>query len=491
MKVAIYARLSQSTTEGESESITNQVAALRKLADREGHEVVREFVDDGVSGYKKVDRPGFESMLAALAHGEFERILTRHFDRLSRNDQDAARVRTACAAKGATWQVLDGTVTDPGSASGGLIAKITSAISQNESQIKSERLRMSFGARTARGETLAPRGTLGYDDADRTKVVPWEADLIRQAYEAVAAGRSVGSIVREWNEKGIPQRKGGKRWVYPTVKGILKRHRNAGVVVDRDGQVLDGVVGKWEAIVTPELFYRVQLILNDPSRNTGPGYQPVYLTSAIAVCGVCGEVMRSRTASDKVRGRRRILQCTALDKGGVPHASARLEVLDPLVRAAVIDAFAFGPAGLFGDPAVSDVQRLLEALSALQARRDDYFDLFNGGMIAKAELASQLGKLKADEQPLREGIEKARAASASANMLVDLRAQVYSEGRASISGAADLKAELGQRFDSLHIEQKRRLVAELLSITVHPGKGLNKYEVIHTVVTGLNEGPAD
>lgn len=366
------------------------------------------------------------------------------------------------------------------------MAKVRSAIAQYESQVKSERLRMRYEAQTARGEMLAPKGTFGYSDEHRGKLEPAEAEEIRAAYAAVDAGRTVGSIVRDWNERHIPQRKGSKKWTYAHLNSILKRARNAGLVVDRDGNLIAGVVGKWEAIVEPEVFERVQLILSDPGRKSSPGFQPVYLSSGLARCGVCGRVMRSNTTTDARRGTRYpILRCSAV-KHGERHASARVSDLEPLVRRAVIAAFTFGPAQLFPKEEGVNISGLQQTLRTVLERQSELLDLWREGVITKAELTAQRAKLKPEEDDIRNRIESARSTSATASMLIDLRAGVFSNGKASLSSAVDLKTELGVRFDALHIEQRRRLVSQLLEIVVHPGRNSDKYEVRHRVVTSLN-----
>jgi DNA invertase Pin-like site-specific DNA recombinase len=71
-RVAIYVRVSTigQTTE-------NQLRELRAVAKREGHKVVAEFTDNGISGAKNREaRPGLNSLLEGVTRREFDKVRT-------------------------------------------------------------------------------------------------------------------------------------------------------------------------------------------------------------------------------------------------------------------------------------------------------------------------------------------------------------------------------------------------------------------------------
>lgn len=79
--VAIYARVS---TEDQTE--TNQLIALREVAERHGWQVVAEFVDKGISGAKgRTERLQFDALLKAVARREIDLIAAWSVDRLGRS----------------------------------------------------------------------------------------------------------------------------------------------------------------------------------------------------------------------------------------------------------------------------------------------------------------------------------------------------------------------------------------------------------------------
>ena len=79
---ALYCRLSQDDMlQGESNSITNQKAILKKYAEDNGFSNPVYYVDDGVSG-TTFERDGFKAMMAVLKQAKWERSLPKTFQGL-------------------------------------------------------------------------------------------------------------------------------------------------------------------------------------------------------------------------------------------------------------------------------------------------------------------------------------------------------------------------------------------------------------------------
>jgi DNA invertase Pin-like site-specific DNA recombinase len=53
---------------------------------------VSEFVDEHKSAFRKVERKGFEALLAAADAGKIDVIITRHQDRLTRHPETYGRL---------------------------------------------------------------------------------------------------------------------------------------------------------------------------------------------------------------------------------------------------------------------------------------------------------------------------------------------------------------------------------------------------------------
>ena len=82
---ALYCRLSQDDMlDGESNSITNQKAILKKYAEDNGFHNTVFYVDDGVSGVT-FERDGFKAMMADVEAGKVGIVITKDLSRLGRD----------------------------------------------------------------------------------------------------------------------------------------------------------------------------------------------------------------------------------------------------------------------------------------------------------------------------------------------------------------------------------------------------------------------
>lgn len=95
-RVAIYARVST-----DNQTTDNQVNELRAVAERNGWEIVHEFIDQGISGAKGRDqRPAFDAMLKAAIRKEFDLVMSWSVDRLGRSLQHLVSFLSEIHAKG-------------------------------------------------------------------------------------------------------------------------------------------------------------------------------------------------------------------------------------------------------------------------------------------------------------------------------------------------------------------------------------------------------
>ncbi len=70
----------------------------RDLAAREGIEVTRVYVDDGLSGLGHLNRPGWNDLLADVSAGKFHVLLAQAEDRFTRSPGEKENLMLLCAA---------------------------------------------------------------------------------------------------------------------------------------------------------------------------------------------------------------------------------------------------------------------------------------------------------------------------------------------------------------------------------------------------------
>ena len=100
MRVALYARVSSDSQDVDL-SISAQLRALHEYVAKHGHQVVKEYVDEAVSG-RTASRPAFKEMIAMARTKQpsFEKILVWKLNRFARSRADSVTYKTLLRKKG-------------------------------------------------------------------------------------------------------------------------------------------------------------------------------------------------------------------------------------------------------------------------------------------------------------------------------------------------------------------------------------------------------
>ncbi len=147
-RVAIYARVS--TVNGQSPE--SQLRDLRELAARRDFQVVREYVDKGVSGVRD-SRPALNELMADARRRAFDAILVWKLDRLGRSLIHLVRLLEEFKELGVELisfsEGLDFTTT-----SGKLLYQVISAFAEFERDCIRERVQAGMRNARARGKRI-------------------------------------------------------------------------------------------------------------------------------------------------------------------------------------------------------------------------------------------------------------------------------------------------------------------------------------------------
>jgi DNA invertase Pin-like site-specific DNA recombinase len=166
---AIYCRVSTLT----NQSVEMQVRDLRQLAERRSFEVVREYLDEGVSGAKS-SRPALDEMLADAKRGKFRVLLVWKLDRLGRSLAHLVRLLEdlrACNVELVSFsEGLDFTTT-----TGKLLYQVLSAFAEFERDCIRERVRAGMRNARAKGRPIGrpPRTQLSTEDRKSIAEAYW------------------------------------------------------------------------------------------------------------------------------------------------------------------------------------------------------------------------------------------------------------------------------------------------------------------------------
>jgi len=151
MKVALYARTS--TTDQHPDA---QILELREHCHRHGWSVVKEFIDDGVTG-SAASRPALDAMLRDAKRRRFQAVVVWKLDRIGRSVRNLVLLLADLQHVGVTFvSVTEGI--DLSSPGGRFMMHLLAALSEYERQIIAERVRLGLQRARKSGKRLGRPG---------------------------------------------------------------------------------------------------------------------------------------------------------------------------------------------------------------------------------------------------------------------------------------------------------------------------------------------
>jgi site-specific DNA recombinase len=305
--------ISQVNTDYDPEGLSipaQREACLRKAAQM-GVTVIDEYVEPGRSATSMDKRLAFQAMLQRIRHNrDVEYVIVYKLSRMNRNRVDDAMVlmslrKYSVSLVSATESIDDTPV-------GQLVHGILATINEFRSAEDGADIRYKMGEKAKRGGTLG-RAPLGYcnvrEDFEgreiRTVVLDEErAPFIRVAFELYATGEySLERLAEELTDRGFRTRPGK----HPA--GPVSDSKLATMLRDRYylGHVTyQGVEydGRHEALVSPELFEHVQLVLDTRQTSGERLRQYTHYLKGSVWCGRCyDEGRQSRLVHTRAVGR--------------------------------------------------------------------------------------------------------------------------------------------------------------------------------------------
>jgi DNA invertase Pin-like site-specific DNA recombinase len=358
--VVSYARISADTARDEH-GVTDQHKVNRDTAARLGWTVVHEITDNDRSASKLgVVREGFEQLLRILRSGHLpdgtsaRGVVVVADDRLARRSGDYERFVDALThQEGRVYADARGRK-DMYSEDVEGMGLIGVAFAKIETRKIKRRMRRSHRSRAELGKPVGGTRPFGWLD-DRLTLDPVEAPLLAKAVEQFIVGRSMHSIVLDWQQLGVKTVL-GNQWTTRSLRVTLANPRMCGwrrlngEIVRDDGG--NPIVGCWERIVEPEQWMAVDAIITArkghavlPDGSIGApiqtGYrEPRTLLTGVLRCGkpkpegsICGVLMRTNTY---YRSNTHLYTCPGKTQGGCGGVARNGPRTDEYVTEAVL-----------------------------------------------------------------------------------------------------------------------------------------------------------
>lgn len=308
MRLAAYCRVS-TDRDAQIESLENQKAFFTEFAGKYGHELVRVYADEGISGKQMSNRKAFLQMLSDAEKGLFEMVAVKDISRFARNTVDFLCATRRLRALRIEVQFLSNSQTILGSSE--FVLTMFSALAQEESANLSKRVR--FGKRVNARRGRVPNLIYGYDQLDTFTLVvnPQEAEVVRRVFSLYQnEGMGAHRIALLLNGEGVPGKKGG-RWTSKTIRRMLRNPIYCGVLVNNKYETVDFLTGQQVrlpadqqfvherpayAIVPKSLFEQVQRTADARAGQYAASgrHSSTHLFSGLIRCGSCGHLFTRR-----------------------------------------------------------------------------------------------------------------------------------------------------------------------------------------------------
>ena len=280
-----YGRKSKEDKNAKGVSLSNQKTRCAEWAKQNGYKFVY-FEDNNKTG-DNLNRQGYKDMTNFVKQNDVKCIVVWKLDRLTRNiEHYYGVIQPFLREHNTTIASIEDSFDDIFKVEPMVLAVFIGMSAQELKNIKT-RTKSVVEHRAKNGYALgkAPVGYLNIRNQEKRGIIVPDESVkhhIVHAFELYATGLfSMERVGVELAKSGFLNSK-GKPYPKKRIEDILKSPLYMGKVM-YEGQLYDG---KHEAIISPELFYRVQAVFSGSSNKKPRGN--VYTYSNIIKCAKCG-----------------------------------------------------------------------------------------------------------------------------------------------------------------------------------------------------------
>ena len=319
LRVAAYCRVSTKEEEQASSYEAQCQYYTDKIMSNKEWTMAGIFADEGITGTSTKKRTEFLRMIRQCKQKKIDLILTKSIQRFARNTLDCINYTRILRQLGigVLFEKENINSLPPDSE---FMITMYGAMAQSESESISGNMRWSYQRRMESGEFNTCKAPWGFRlDGRKLKICEPEADIVQRIFREYLSGKNPQEIADDLNASCLTERV----WNYKAVDYILQNERYAGNallqkrytpdMLSRQQKTNHGeremyfVPGSNDAIISPELFERAQVLRQKRSL----GKAPVHSEIISQIRCICGARMRFKNVNSKW-----YLCCTSHDTKG-------------------------------------------------------------------------------------------------------------------------------------------------------------------------------
>lgn len=425
MNIVAYCRVSTDKSD-QLNSLEAQKKFFTEFTERNGHNLVRLYADEGISGTKIKNRKEFLRLMRDAKQGLFEMVVVKDISRFARNTVDFLQSIRALKALGIETTFLTANMTVLGNSE--FVLTIFGALAQEESANTSKRVK--FGKKMNAEKGRVPNIVYGYDktigDYFNLGINKEEAEVVRQIYTwYLNEGCGAAKIANRLNERGLKTKR-GCAWSQNAVWRILTNELYTGKIINGKEEVEDFLTGtrtakdesEWMVtdrpdlrIIEPEQFDRAQEILKSRHKAFNIKHERQsnrHLFSTLIKCKECGWSFRRTVRTYKNtyirwvcsghngRGAESCPNAVTVDEGELIQAlddyfRELLKNKQAIIKRVVRE---FNKVYKQRDDNEQYEQELTEELAKVKKTRQKYMDMYTDDLITREELNEKIGGMK-------------------------------------------------------------------------------------------------
>lgn len=325
VRVAIYARVS---TEEQAEfgySIDAQLETLRKYCELYNRVIVGEYVDRGVSGKSIEGRYELQQLLRDAQENKFDLVLVWKFNRMARKNIDLLHIVELLQKNNVAFRSFSEDF-DTTTSMGKFALQMMGAVGELERNTIVDNVKMGHKqrARTGKHNGKVPLGyrSVKIDARGRESkivIIEEEAALVRNIFEQYAAGHGLKAIANDLNHRGH-KTKSGNPFSTCSIRDIIDNPMFVGKIRynryenwaerRRKGKTSELILvdGHHPAIITDEVWEKVQLLRKKKATMPKKRFEGEYLLTGLIRCPECGAAMTASLTVNRAKDGTKIVR---------------------------------------------------------------------------------------------------------------------------------------------------------------------------------------
>lgn len=407
-----YVRVSTMKDEQESSLLLQESYWLEKLQGLENRKFCGIFADQGISGFKVMQRKEYCKMIELARAGFIKEIYTKSIYRFGRNTTETLQIVDEFRQKGIAI-IFELEEINTLTCSNDVILKLKSIFAQQELVNMSNNVKFAARRNFSKG-IVPPVRCFGYDIDENNHLVinEQEAKVVRLIYQLYLKRYGLEMIGKQLDKLKIPTPTESGIWSKSTIQDILKNEKYIGDALLQKSFAVNGkqvmnngelqqfyIENDHEPIIDKETFSRVQQELITRYKKYDQIKEHYDFTGKV-ICGCCGKNFRHKINKRIVNFNNELWTCSLKDKKGIDYCQS-ITISDELLKAIVLDAFneyIETPFKLHIDGDVAEREKEIESITTRLKR------LYLDRLITYAQYESEMMKYQEEREQLLDQI---------------------------------------------------------------------------------------